>query len=104
MYPRPNIAQSILLVYVECACGEWDVQKEGGFLRTCSECGEKMTPGGGGSLEARREFGLGFVATLMTEQEAVTVTTRNPVDGCPRHYAPEDIAAFLSAQRVVHLT
>lgn len=101
MQPRPNVGQSILVVYVECACGAWDVQKEGGLLRTCPDCGERMTPGGGGSREARREFGLGFVATLMGENDAAKVTTRNPVDGCARHYAVEDVASFLATRRTV---
>jgi hypothetical protein len=105
---RPSIGEPAVLVYVECACGRWGAQPEGGLFLHCS-CGGRMMPGGDGSIESRRERGLAFHAILGPElQVAAEVAKHAPMfdphevraggGQVARHYPAEDVEAHMEAR------
>jgi hypothetical protein len=78
---RPSIGVETLLVYRECACGNWCATGEGAMAPLCGECGEQMWPAGTAvdaegvpqfgdvedRTEQRRMRGLAFRAVLANE-------------------------------------
>jgi hypothetical protein len=78
---RPLIGAETLLVYRECACGNWCATGEGAFAPRCGTCGEEMYPAGtavnkdgipqfgdvNDRTDQRRIRGLAFRAVLANE-------------------------------------
>lgn len=85
MNSRPRIGQPTLLVYRECPCGDWCATGEGAVAPQCTNCDGLYLPPGGTVesptthddwVESRRYRGLGFFASLCSEQGAVHLVSK----------------------------